>query len=348
MTIALYLSWQVAARIVAVLAGLMALGLSLDMMENSAEILESYEIAGLGKYALLRAPLILLTILPLGVLVGAALAFLTLAARNEMVVLRTAGYNTLRVWLMLLPLAMLCGAVQSHLSSRLGPAAEQKLLERFPDLFKSRTIEKEIWLRDRRGIIRVGRAEADGATLGNISIFQISARGELLQRTDAVTARYSREGWRLEEVTVQRPDQPEEQLPELPWLTRLSPARILYAARRPDLVDASEVRMILSGVLPGGRGTPFYSVQLWRSYSAYLVPAVMFLFAALGSFGLSRSGGGARYFAYGLVGGAIFVLVDGVFTSLGEVGAMGAALAAFMAPGLFFVIGIWSIVMIEE
>jgi lipopolysaccharide export LptBFGC system permease protein LptF len=46
--------------------------------------------------------------------------------------------------------------------------------------------------------------------------------------------------------------------------------------------------------------------------------------------------------------GAVFVLTDGVLTSLGEVGAMGAALSAFLAPGLFFVIGLWSIVVIEE
>ena len=52
--------------------------------------------------------------------------------------------------------------------------------------------------------------------------------------------------------------------------------------------------------------------------------------------------------ALGLLSGAIFVLTDGVFSSLGEAGAMNAVLAAFLAPGLFFVIGLWSIVVIEE
>jgi lipopolysaccharide export LptBFGC system permease protein LptF len=37
-----------------------------------------------------------------------------------------------------------------------------------------------------------------------------------------------------------------------------------------------------------------------------------------------------------------------VFSSLGEAGAINAVLAAFLAPGLFFVIGLWSIVVIEE
>ena len=349
MTLALYLSRQVGVRIVAVLAGLVALGLSLDMMENSTEILERHGIAGLGEYALLRAPLVLAMILPLGVLFGASLAFLSLAARNEMVVLRTAGYNTVRVLLLLIPLAAICGVAQSYLAARLGPAAEQALAERFPDLFETRAIEDEVWLRDWNAVIRIGRAEADGATLGDISIFRITASGKLIQRIDAAAAHYSSAGWLLEGVTVQRPDTLEEQVAEMPWTTRLSPASILGAARRPELVDTGKIRQILAGALPGGgRGTPFYAVQLWRSYSAFVVPMVMFLFGAMASFGLSRSGGGARYVALGLVGGAVFVLTDGVFTSLGEAGAMGAKLSAFIAPGLFFVIGLWSIVAIEE
>ncbi|HUS56218.1 MAG TPA: LptF/LptG family permease [Thermohalobaculum sp.] len=348
MTLALYLSRQLAARILAVLTGIVALGLSLDMLENSTEILDKYGVGGLGWYAGLRAPLILATVLPLGVLVGAALAFLALALRNEMVVLRAAGYNTARVLVMLLPLALVCGLAQSHLAVRLGPAAELALVKRFPEMFNSKAIEKEVWLRDSRSVIRVGRTAADGATLVAVSIFETSAGGALTQRTDAKVARYTNDGWILEEATVQLPNEIVKLVAVMSWATQLTPSGILSAARRPELVDAGELRQILSGALPAGRGTPFYSVQLWRSYSAIVVPSVMFLFGAMASFGLSRSGGGIGRVALGLFGGAFFVLVDGVFTSLGEVGAMNAILAAFLAPGLFFVIGLWSIVVIEE
>ena len=348
MTLALYLSRQVGARILAVLTGLSALGLSLDMLENSTEILETYGMSGLGWYALLRAPLILATILPLGVLVGAALGFLALAVRHEMLVLRAAGYNTARVLLMLLPLALACGVGQSQLSGRLGPAAEQALAIRFPAMFKSKAIDKEVWLRDAKVVIRVGRTAADGATLSDISIFETDVRGALEQRIDAKVARYAGDSWQLEEANVQRPSEAAAELASMPWVTRLTPAGILGAARRPDLIDSGELRQILSGALPAGRGTPFYSVQLWRGYSAIVMPSVMFIFGAMASFGLNRSGGGLGRVALGLIGGAVFVLVDGVFNSLGEVGALSAVVAAFLAPGLFFVIGLWSIVIIEE
>ncbi len=348
MTLALYLSRQVGARILAVLAGLLGLGLSLDMLENSAEIIENHGVVRLGEYALLRAPLILVTILPLGVLFGAVLAFLSLAVRNEMVVLRAAGFNTVRALLKLLPLALLLGVVMSQLAGRIGPAAEVTLVERFPSLFESQAIEKEVWLRDWHAVIRVGRSEAGGVVLGDISIFETGAAGDLTQRIDAKTAHFGPDGWRLDQVTLQRANEAAEHLPTMHWETRLTPAGILGAARRRELVDAGEVRQILSGAIPGARGTPFYAVQLWRSYSALIVPMVMFLFGAMASFGLSRSGGGIGRVALGLICGASFVLTDGVFASLGEVGAMNAVIAAFLAPALFLLLGLWSIVVIEE
>jgi LPS export ABC transporter permease LptG len=345
---ALYLSRQVGRRIIAVLTALLALGLTLDMLENATDILEEDGVQELAVYALLRAPLILVTILPLGILVGVVLAFLGLSLRNEIVMVRIAGHNTLRIVLMLVPLALLCGAAQSYLVARVGPAAEQALVARFPEMFKARGIENEIWLRDWDGVIRIGRSTADGATLGDVSVFQIASGGELLQRIDAATAQFGPEGWLLEGVVLHPANEIRRAVQEMVWRTPLTPAGVLAAARSPELVDTAEVRQILAGTLPAGRGTPFYTVQLWRSYSAYTVPMVMFLFGVLASFRFSRDGGRGRYAWLGLLGGALFILTDGVFTSLGEVGALGAAWAAFLAPGLFFVIGIWSIMVIEE
>ncbi|HUF86117.1 MAG TPA: LptF/LptG family permease [Thermohalobaculum sp.] len=349
MTVGLYLSRLVGGRILAVLAGFVVLGLSLDLLETSAELIDGHGLAGLGSYALLRAPLILLTVFPLGVLVGAALAFLALAARSEMVVLRAAGINTVRILLRLVPLMILCGVLQSQLAARLGPVAEQALVTRFPELTESREIDREVWLRDWQAIIRIGGASADAAVLRQVSVFETDADGELQRRIDAAVARYDGDAWHLEGASVRRIGAAPEPVPGgMRWRTRLTPAGVLGAARRPDLVSADEVRQILAGERPGARGTPYYLVQLWRSYAALLVPAVMLLFAALAGFGLARSGGGARYVALGLAGGALFVLVDGVFASLGQAGAMRAALAAFIAPAVFFVVGLWSIVVIEE
>lgn len=348
MTIALYISRLIAQRILAVLLSLAALALGLDMLENATEIIDQHGIAALGSYAALRVPLIMVSILPMGTLVGAALGFFTLAARSEMTVLRGAGTNTLRLLVMLVPLAVLVGGLQNLLASWVGPAAERELAERFPQVAEVRDIDRELWLRDWRAVIRIGRAEPGAVVLHDVSIFELDDEGRLLDRIDAVRAEYSSGGWLLESARRQGADLETVELPRTLWRSRLTPGGILSVARRSELVAASEVRDILAGAVPGGRGTPFYAVQLWRGYAAFAVPLVMFLFGALASFGLTRAGGGARYVALGLVGGTCYILVDGVFGSLGEVGAIGPALAAFISPVLFLIAGIWSVVLVEE
>ena len=348
MTMALYLSRVVGGRILAVLLAFLLLGLSFDLLENSTEVIDAQGLEGLAEYALLRAPLILLTVFPLGVLVGATLAFLALAARSEMVVMRTAGVNTVRLVLLLAPLALVFGATQNQLAASVGPAAEQALVERFPGLVGSPEREERVWLRDWEAVIRIGRVAQGGTVLRDISIFETGPDGVLQRRIDASVARHAGDAWRLGGVTLRTPGGPPERMGEMYWHSRLTPAGVIGAARRPDLVAAEDVRRILAGERPGARGTPYYLVQLWRSYAALIVPAVMLMFGAMASFGLARSGGGARYVALGIAGGMGFVLVDGVLTSLGQVGAMQAALAAFIGPAIFFVVGLWSIVVIEE
>lgn len=348
MTMALYLTRVVGGRILAVLLAFLLLGLSFDLIENSTEVIEGHGLAGVAGYAVLRAPLLLLTVFPLGILVGATLAFLALAARSEMVVMRTAGVNTLRIVLFLVPLALVLGAAQNRLAASVGPAAEQALVERFPGLVASPDIEDEVWLRDWEAVIRIGAVAENAMVLRDLSIFETGPDGVLDRRIDAAVGRYTGDAWQLSEATVREAGGPPAAMGEMVWRSRLTPAGVLGAARKPDLVAAEDVRRVLAGERPGARGTPYYLVQLWRGYAALLVPAVMVMFGALASFGLVRSGGGARYVALGLTGGMVFVLVDGVFTSLGQVGAMQAALAAFVAPAAFLVVGLWSIVLIEE
>lgn len=348
MTMAFYLSRLLAFRVLAVLACLLSLALSFDLLENGAEIVAAYGATSLAEYAMLRAPLILLSVLPLGVLVGAALSFLTLAARNEMVMLRAAGFNTLRVILMLVPLAVVFGTAQNQLASKLGPASDRTLVGRFPVLYKTVSVEREQWLRDWQAVIRVGRATEGGTVLTDVSVFETSSKGALERRIDAAKASYGGDGWDLTDVTVHDRTGAPVQQPRMRLETRLTPGTVLAAAHRSELVDIGEVREVLSGSVPGARSTAFYSIQLWNGYAAFLTPVVMFLFGAMASFGLSRSGGGLGYVVLGLLGGAVFVVVDGVFSSLGEAGAMNVILAAFLAPALFLIAGVWSIVVIEE
>ncbi len=348
MIVSRYLSRRVGGYVLAVLAGLLALGVTIDLIEHAAEVIAAYGLPGLARYVVLRAPLVLLFIAPLGTLVGALLAFLGLAARSELLILRASGLSTLGLLVRLLPLALFLGLLHFGLVGHLAPATERMLVAGMPKLFKNQTVAHEFWLRDRRSVIRVGRALPDGTRLEDLSIFTLAPAGELTARIDAARAVFGPSGWRLEEVVRRRYGRAPERLAALEWETRLTPPAILGAAYRPQLIDLREARAVLRGALPGGRGVPFYEIHIWRSYAAGAVPMVMLIFAALASFGFARGGGRPWLAALGLGAGAVYVLTDGVLGSLGEVGAIGPKTAAFLAPGLFASLGIWSIMVVEE
>lgn len=250
----LYLTRVVAVRILAVLLGIAALAVGLDMVENATEVISRHGADKLAEYALLRLPVILLTVLPLCVLIGAVLGFLTMAMRSEMVVLRAAGLNTIRMLALMIPLCLALAVTHNLLASWLAPAAERALAVKFPRLSDAPKLSRELWLRDWGAVIRVGSASAGAATLADITIFELDSSGRLSQRIDAAAARYTEGGWTLSQVHLQLPEPPAQDLAELRWESRLTPAGIMSAARRSEMVDASEVRDILSGA--GCRSMP--------------------------------------------------------------------------------------------
>lgn len=348
MTLARYLHHQIGARIAAVLAGLLALGLTLDLMENAPEVIERHGVGALTQYAALRAPVLLTFIAPLGILAGAVLAFITLAARNEMVILRASGVSTLALVLRLLPLALVLGLLNGILVGVLAPSAERTLLSRMPEVLGSRGALSEVWLRDVQTVVHIGRASGDGASLDQISIFELDREGALELRLDAARASFLGDGWLLEEVTRQRYPEPAEALPELVWSSRVKPQSVLAAAYRPELVDVREARRVVEGTLPMARSAPFYELRIWKDVAAVLVPLVMLLLSAQASFGISRAGGRPGLAALSLAAGAGYVVVDGVSSSLGEIGLLAPPVAALLSPLVFLLVGTWALLVIEE
>lgn len=348
MTAGLYLTRVIAVRIIAVVIGLAALAIAIDLLDNATDVIAQRGSAMLPEYALLRLPLVLIRVLPICMLIGGVLGFLTLALRSELVVLRAAGLNNLRMMLILLPLSLGLGLAQNLLTSWIGPYAERALTLRFPEVSHPPHLDREMWLRDWGAVIRIGSADPGARVLHNLSVFQLDSVGRLDERIDAEKAVAESYGWLLTGVTLNLPKQPPKTLTHYKWKSRLTPAGVISSAQKSDMTDAGQVRQILSGRMPGGRGIPFYTMRYWTGYATFLTPMVMLVFASLAGYGLARSGGAARNVTIAGAAGIAFILVNGVFNSLGEVGAVSAVWAAFIAPVIFLMLGVWTVMLVEE
>ncbi|MCL5775974.1 LptF/LptG family permease [Limibaculum sp. FT325] len=348
MRLGLYLSRQVGLAVAGTGGVLMVLALGLDLLDTATDLLDLGGFAALARYSALRLPLIGVTVLPIAVLTGGAIAFFALAARSELVVMRAAGLNTLRLLLMLAPLSVLIGIGYGFLSDAIAARAERALVRSFPELVGNPTA-RLVWARAPDEIVRIGSAEASGGVLSDVSIFALDEGGLILSRTDAGGAVYRRDGWELTgTVTVTGIGAGHSEAAGRVWTTRLRPADVRTLAARPEFVGADRAAQVLAGIAYGARGAAFYQTRLWRGWIAAAVPTIMLLFAAAAGFGLTRSGGRGWLAAGGVATGFLFIATDGFLISLGASGAMDPLLAVVSAPALFAGLGLWSIILLEE
>ena len=346
MTLAIHLSRIVALRIMAIALVLGGLALALDLVESASTVLSAGD-GGLIRYIGLRAPLILTAVLPVSLIVGPVLAFMTLAGRNEFTILRAAGTTTYRVLLALVPVALLIGGGMYLLTDRIAPRMEQRLINWLDDKPIGGT--GAFWARTTTGVIRAAASSPSGDVLVNVDIFETDRSGRMTARTDARVARYAGGAWTLEDATRLIPGEWESvDISGNQWETPLSPANVRALATPGRSIAGDIATKILDGDWAGNRSETFYLVRLYRGYAAWLTPFLMNLLAVPAAYGMRRAGGIGKGGVIAVVLGFGFLLTDGMLASLGETGNMPPLLASFGAVAMFGAIGGWMLVTLEE
>lgn len=159
MTLALHLSRAVLTRILMVTIALFGLALALDLVESAAEVLQR-EDGGILRYLGLRAPMILTAVLPVALIMGPVLAFLSLSGRSEFTILRASGATTYRMLMMLLPLGLALGLGLNLLTDRVSPVLEARLLTWLGPETEGRA--EGFWARTTLGVVHANATSPKG------------------------------------------------------------------------------------------------------------------------------------------------------------------------------------------
>jgi lipopolysaccharide export system permease protein len=102
--------------------------------------------------------------------------------------------------------------------------------------------------------------------------------------------------------------------------------------------------------LEGGgaeRSPAYYRMQFQRALAGPIGALVMLLLAAPVALANFRSGRGTAIMATCLATGLLFLVVDGLFTALGQGGTAPAFLAAWAAPAAFAILGATALIYLE-
>lgn len=346
MTFAIHLTRVVFVRIAMVALLLGALAVALDLIDSASTVLAKDD-GGLLRYLSLRTPLILAVVLPVAFITGPVLAFMSLASRSEFTILRASGATTYRLLIMLIPLAAICGGGYYLLTDRAAPKLEAKLLAWLDP--EPEHDAGAFWARTTPAVIHAGASSSKGSRLYRLDIYEISPDGRLTARIKALSARYVDRQWRFDEATKLIPGEgAAKSISGETWDTPLTPANVRALSSRTRTIPGKVATRMLAGRWAGNRTSEYYQVRVWRGYTAFIAPFIMFLLAAPAAFGTARGREAGKYAALAVVMGFGYLLFDGMLTALGETGNLPPLLSAFGAAGIFGAIGAWTLISLEE
>jgi len=323
--------------------------LILDSLFNLLSELEdvneqSYTLLTMLHYLLLTLPRRLVETAPVALLVGGLLGMGALASHSELVVMRASGRSRLG----LVSAAMQAGLILSLAVALLGefvaPVGERmaRTLRVEAGLSDSRW-NQGLWARDGNLIIHIGAA-LPGPRLAELELYALDDKAALTVFGQASGARFEDERWILENARFNliKPDAiNQENLPEVPWRSVLTPETLEVLAVDPDDLALRELLTYIDYLSDNGLDTDSYELAFWTKVLAPLANLAMLFVAMPFAFGPQRGTGAGYRLVIGIFIGLLFFLLNRLLGNLVLLYHYPPALGAALPMLLLYAAGYW-------
>lgn len=354
--IALYMAKMFVMRSLAVLAALVVVLMTLDLLGESGKILRvpGNGDAELWRYVSLRIPQLISRFLPFAVLLGTLITLATLNQNSEVVSMKAAGISAHQIIAPLVVASLAIAAVSFAFNERIVTRATATLSSwekvEYGPVPRDRGIRPNVWVRWGDDLIqaREVRGQGPGTELRGVSIYD--RQYETLKATlTAKRAVRSGNGWRLEQVETFDVDTGAVARPaSLAYGEGLDPNQFTLASISADEQDFVTLRDSVRQLKMAGRPTAELESGLWHKLSGPLSAVLMPLLAGVAAFGLARSGQLFLRAVIGMFLGFAYFVADNFALAMGNLGAYPPLLAAWAPFVLFALIGETVLIRTEE
>ncbi|GAC1582110.1 MAG: LPS export ABC transporter permease LptG [Sphingomicrobium sp.] len=347
-------------RTLAVLASLVLILMTLDLLGESGRILAApgNGQAQLGHYVVLRLPLLISRFLPFSALLGTLIAFAGLNQHSEVIAMKAAGISAHQILApLILASALLAGVafafnetvvVHSARAVDVWSDNDYRAVPVEPDVISN------VWILDGDDLVRARHVGGSGAGLHleNVTIYERD-RGTLRQVIDIKRAVQlpggGARGWLLSDLTTYDAAMGVvSHTGRAVGLHGVSPLRFTLAKVDPTEQDYWQLRRSIAELEAAGRQTDEARAGMWHKIAAPVSTMLMPLLAAIAAFGLARSGQVLLRATVGMALGFTYFVVDNFSLSMGNVGIYPPFLAAWAPVLLFFLIGETVLIRSEE
>lgn len=355
-TMAFYMAKMFLVRTFAVLAMLVLVLQTLDLLGESGKIL-AYPGNGdaeLWRYIGLRVPQIIDRFLPFSVLLGTLITLATLNQNSEVISMKAAGLSAHQVLAPLLLTSIIVAAISFAFDERIVVRANASLdawqQVEYGPVPRASGVKTNVWVRDGEQLVQAGTVQGRGkdTVLGDVRIFT-RTDNVLRSITKAPRARYAGGMWQLEDAVrfdVTRGTQ--EHLGTVRVAPEVRPDQFTLSKVDPDGLSFGELRLAIADLKDAGRPIQSLEANLWHKISGPLSATLMPLLGAVAAFGLARSG---KLFVRAVIGMALgfaYFVADNFALAMGNLGAYPPLMAAWAPFFLFLLVGETVLIRTEE
>jgi lipopolysaccharide export system permease protein len=354
--IALYTGRLFLWRSLAVLAALVLVLQTLDLLSESGDIL-AYPGNGQAQllyYVSLRAPQIIARFLPFSVLLGALITLATLNQYSEVVIFKAAGISAHQILAPLiivsLGFAVVSLAFNERVLVRANAALDAWQKVDYAHVPPPTGSVVNVWVRNGDDLIHVDQVTGHGPStrLGKVTIYDRT--GGALQAIIRGAQGYpAGDGWELSDVRrFEVASGDEAPLAKFRFGEGIGADRFTLADVEPDEKSLIPLANAISDLHAAGRPTANLRTSFWHKLSGPLSTVLMPLLGGVAAFGLARTG---RLFIRTVIGmmlGFAYFVSDNVGVAMGNFGSYPPFLAAWSPFLLFLLIGEIVLIRTEE
>lgn len=290
-------------------------------------------VMSVAEYALARSPSVAMTFLPFCLLLALLLAITELSYRNELTAIWSAGISPSRLVLMLVPVAVVVGAIQFLIADQAIPTAAPYLRDWGIGDYAAKKNHVNpgdpIWIRSGSDVIQTKSINAEQTEMKNLIIFRRQADGMLLQQLYVENAKLAGDHWELTNINVfDRGGRVPYHLNDMNYAGKI---RLLSGGPTDDPQEMS-ITQISDYIANDGYGQrPKYVYQTWwhKRLAPFIVAMIMIALCVPLATRFRRGGGLGPMLGFGVGMGFLFFVSDGVAASIGEIGLVAPWLAAW-------------------
>jgi lipopolysaccharide export system permease protein len=356
--LALYMGRAFLVRSFAVLAMLIVVLMTLDLLGQSGDILAhpGNGEAELWRYVGLRAPQIAATFLPFSVLLGTLITLVAMNQHSEIISMKAAGLSAHQILAPLIIAAFGIAALSYAFNERVVTRASSALnaweAVDFGEVPRDRGLKSNVWVREGNNLVTAGIVAGQGqnVALRQVEIFH-RVNNRLIDIVRAPRGRYDpgTKSWLLQDArrfdvnrgTVQT-------LGTIHAGKGIRPDQFTLAKVNPDDLTFDELNQAISDLRDAGRPTTELEANLWHKISNPLSAILMPLLGSIAAFGLARSGHLFIRAVMGMALGFAYFVADNFALAMGNLGAYPPFLAAWAPFLLFLMLGEAVLVRTEE